>query len=187
MSAKESKPSRGKILIAQPFLNEEYFQRSVILLAEHNEEGTFGLVINKPLDFGLNDILPEFPDFTTGVYIGGPVKTDSVFFIHTLGEKIPKSMPIIDGLFWGGDIGVVEDLVHRKELKPDQIRFFLGYSGWSPLQLDKEIEEHTWVVSSARASMLLGTNPAQLWPKMVKRLGADYAEWVLYPTDPSLN
>ena len=187
MASKNIKPGRGTILIAQPFLNEDYFQRSVILLAEHNAEGTFGLVINKPLDVKLNDILPQFPDFTAGVYVGGPVQTESVFFIHSAGEKIPQSMPILDDLVWGGDIGVVEDLIHRGELAPEQIRFFLGYSGWSPQQLEQEIAQHTWVVSRAGASVLLNAAPSQLWQKMVRRLGPEYAEWVIYPTDPSLN
>lgn len=181
------KPATGKILISQPFLNEAYFQRAVILLAEHNEDGSFGLVMNKPLDLHLNEVLGDFPEFSAGIYIGGPVKTDSLFFIHTLGSKVPGSVKILDGLWWGGDIESVGDMILGKKILPDEIRFYLGYSGWGPQQLESELKEYSWVVSTAKAEMLLKTPAGKLWKTLVKKLGPDYSEWVNYPTDPSLN
>lgn len=182
-----SKPATGKILISQPFLNEAYFQRSVVLLAEHNEEGTFGLVMNKPLNVHLNEILSDFPEFAAGIYIGGPVKTDSLFFIHTLGSRVPNSVKIIEGLWWGGDIDLIGNLILEKKITAGQVRFYLGYSGWGPSQLENELLDFSWVVSSTNADVLLKTPPQNLWKKMVRKLGPDYAEWINYPTNPSLN
>jgi putative transcriptional regulator len=177
----------GSILISQPFLSEYYFRRSVVLLADHKEDGSFGLVMNKPVDMKLNELLDGFPDFNSKVYLGGPVSTENIYFIHTLGARIPASVPIIDGLYWGGDIDVVREMMLDGTLTPDQMRFYLGYAGWGPHQLEDELEEHSWVLSTARAENLLKTRPDQLWPSMVKKLGPDYSQWVNYPIDPSLN
>lgn len=184
---KPVKPGSGKVLVAAPFLNDFYFGRSVVLLADHSKEGSFGIVLNKPLDIRFNDILEEFPNFTAGVYVGGPVKSESLFFIHTLGESIPQSVRIIEGLYWGGDIDEVRSAIIEGRIKAGQIRFFLGYSGWAPRQLEQELEEHSWVVTQAKTKELLGTEPVQLWKNMVKRLGSEYSEWINYPIDPRMN
>ncbi|MCD4737049.1 MAG: YqgE/AlgH family protein, partial [Bacteroidales bacterium] len=81
----DTEPTKGKILISEPFLTDYYFKRSVVLLAEHNEDGSFGLILNKPVNLEFNDILKNFPTFHGQMFLGGPVKTDSLFFIHTLG------------------------------------------------------------------------------------------------------
>ncbi len=95
------KPAKGKILISEPFLIDYYFKRSVVLLAEHNEEGTFGLIINKPVDIALSDVLHDFPEFDSPVYLGGPVKTDSLYFIHTLGDRLENSLEITRRIILG--------------------------------------------------------------------------------------
>ena len=181
------KPGNGKVLIAAPFLNDFYFGRSVVLLADHTHEGSFGIVMNKPLDLRFNDIIEEFPAVDAGVFIGGPVKPDSLFFVHTLGDAIPQSVRILDGLFWGGDIDDIRTGIRENKIASSQIRFFLGYSGWGPKQLDKEMTAHSWVVSKAKSPELLNADPVQLWKKMVKGLGSEYAEWLSYPIDPRLN
>jgi putative transcriptional regulator len=180
-------PAPGSILISQPFMSEFYFRRSVVLLADHNDEGTFGLVMNKPIDMKFNELLLEFPTFDAGVFLGGPVQTDRLFFIHTLGDLIPASIKIIDGLFWGCDIDPVKELILTNKITPDQIRFYLGYAGWGPKQLEDELEEKSWVVSKSKAANLLKTKPDNMWAAMVKKLGPQYVEWINYPIDPSLN
>ncbi len=105
------RPSKGKILISEPLLSDNYFKRSVVLLAEHNEEGSFGIILNKPMDNKFNEILKDFPDFGGPLYLGGPVSNSSLFFIHTLGDVIENSQEIMDGLYWGGDIESVKELI----------------------------------------------------------------------------
>ena len=98
------KPGRGKILISEPLLMDYYFKRSVVLLAEHNDEGSFGVIMNKPLAVKLNEVVKDFPEFDSEIYLGGPVQSDSLFFIHTLGDKIEGSQEIIEGIYWGGEV-----------------------------------------------------------------------------------
>ncbi|HOY30924.1 MAG TPA: YqgE/AlgH family protein [Bacteroidales bacterium] len=185
-------PAQGKILVSEPFLKDFYFKRSIVLLAEHNDDGTFGLVLNKPTEIRLSEIINEksfhMPeDFDNYVYLGGPVKTDSLFFIHTRNDLIKDCVKIIDGLFWGGDIKHVNRLIESKVLSKNDIRFYLGYSGWEPKQLDRELNEHSWVVANTNADFLLKNPPETLWKNAVKLLGREYADWINYPIDPQLN
>jgi len=181
------KPSKGKLLISEPFLKDYYFKRSVVLLAEHNTEGSFGVIINKPVDIKFSKVVKDFPDFDCQLYLGGPVSTDSLFFIHTLGDKIDNSSEIIEGLYWGGDIEIVKEMIVLKQIDPSEIRFFIGYSGWDSQQLDKELEYHSWLVTRAKLIQIFGRNPDTLWTRIVKSLGENYALWVNFPNDPSLN
>lgn len=181
------KPSRGKILISEPLLMDYYFKRSVVLLAEHNDEGSFGVIMNKPLSVKLNEVVKDFPDFDCGIYLGGPVQSDSLFFIHTLGDKIVGSQEIIDGIYWGGEMEAIKEMIVLNLIKPDEIRFYIGYSGWSPKQLDEELVKNSWVVSLVKASYLLDTNPSALWKQSLEKLGENYSQWTKYPDDPMLN
>ena len=181
------KPTKGKILISEPFLVDYYFKRSVVLLAEHNEEGSFGLIVNKPVDIILSDIIQDFPIFDTPVYLGGPVKTDSLYFIHTLGEEIENSLEITNGLFWGGEIEHVKELITIGKIQPNDIKFFVGYSGWVPKQLDGELARNSWLVSNTSAKQVMRSNPENLWKDTVKDMGSEYAYWTNFPTDPAHN
>jgi putative transcriptional regulator len=181
------KPARGKILISEPLLLDYYFKRSVILLAEHNEEGSFGVIINKPVKARFNEVIRDFPEFNATLYLGGPVQGDSLFFIHTLGSKIENSYEVIDGLYWGGDIETVREMIALKVIGPGDIRFFVGYSGWAPQQLEGELERNSWVVSHLDAGKVMTSNPSMLWSQTLKDLGREYAYWTRFPDDPSLN
>ena len=180
-------PAKGKILISEPFLMDYYFKRAVVLLAEHNEEGSFGLILNKPVDVILSDVLQDFPIFDTPVYLGGPVKTDSLYFIHTLGEQIDNSLEIKEGLYWGGDIQVVKELITIGKIEPDEIKFFVGYSGWVSRQLEDELAKNSWLVSNIKAKQVMQENSEELWNSTIKQLGKDYAYWTNFPSDPSMN
>jgi len=185
-------PAQGKILVSEPFLQDFYFKRSIVLLAEHNEDGTFGLVLNKPTDIRLSEIINKESfrvpqDFDNFIYLGGPVKTDSLFFIHTRNDVIPNSFKIMEGLYWGGDIRHVNQLIEKKVLALNDIRFYLGYAGWEPKQLDRELKENSWVVANSSTEFLLKNPPESLWKNAVKMLGKEYAEWINYPIDPQLN
>lgn len=180
------KPKQGSILISEPSLRDFYFRQSVILLAEHNEDGTFGVIINKPIEARLKDFIQGFSGFNMPVYLGGPVKTDSVFFIHTHSE-IENSVPIMQGLYWGGDLDIVKNMIKHKSLSPDEIRFYIGYSGWSPNQLDRELKEKSWVLSQATVKEVITAHPENLWSNYLKNMGKDYAIWANFPADPAFN
>jgi putative transcriptional regulator len=187
IKANNLSPARGRILISEPFLYDFFFKRSVVLLAEHNEEGTFGVIVNKPLKAKFNDVIKDFPNFSSKVYLGGPVQNDSLFFIHTKGEEIEGSSEILPGLYWGGDIERVKDMISLKVLGPDDIRFYIGYSGWAPKQLEDELERNSWAVSSMGVKQLLQAKPAKLWTISLEQLGEDYTHWGNFPDDPTLN
>jgi putative transcriptional regulator len=180
------KPKQGIILISEPSLRDFYFRQSVVLLAEHNAEGSFGVIINKPVDANIKDVMKGFSGNNMPVFLGGPVKTDSLFFIHTRND-IANSIPIMDGLYWGGDINVVKAMMKLREISPSEIRFFIGYSGWSPQQLDREISEKSWVLSQTTAGEVITDHPENLWSNYLKSMGKDYAIWANFPADPSLN
>ena len=181
------KPGKGKLLISEPFLLDYYFKRSVVLLAEHNEEGSFGIIMNKPVSAKFNEIVKNFPEFNAQLYLGGPVKSDSLFFIHTLGDRIEGSLEIIDGLYWGGNIEAIKEMITLNILNPADIRFYIGYSGWNANQLDAELKRNSWVVSRAKVDQLLNTQPNKLWSLSLQNLGKEYALWTNFPSDPSMN
>jgi putative transcriptional regulator len=187
MKPLDIKPAQGTILISEPFLKDYYFRRSVVLLAEHDDSGSFGLIINKPIELKLNEIIKDFPAFDAQVYIGGPVKTDSLFVLHTLGNKIEGSSKIIPGLYWGGDIDMIKSLIENKKISNEEIHFYIGYCGWEAKQLDRELEENSWVVSKAKNRQLLFDHPENMWKNILKSMGQEYASWVNYPLDPMMN
>ncbi|MDP2423123.1 MAG: YqgE/AlgH family protein [Bacteroidales bacterium] len=180
-------PAMGCILISEPFMHDFYFRRSVVLLADHSHEGTFGLIINKPVDLMFNDIIKGFPQYNGKLYLGGPVKTSNLYFIHTLGDQIEGSTKIIDGLYWGGDVEAVKEMLTINQLNNQNIRFFIGYAGWVSKQLDRELDENSWVVADSDAATLLNTDPDVLWRHSVKSLGKQFAMWANYPIDPLMN
>jgi len=160
--SKKIKPAPGRLLISEPSLQDFYFRQSVILLAEHNEQGSFGLIVNKPIQAKLNEVTGDFPDFDAEMFLGGPVKTENIFYIHTVGEFIQNSIKIMDGLYWGGDIEMIKEMMILRQLTSKDIRFFVGYSGWESRQLDRELKEKSWVVSTAKADLVIQTNPGKL-------------------------
>ncbi|MFA6923791.1 MAG: YqgE/AlgH family protein [Bacteroidales bacterium] len=187
MSKAYTEPVKGRLLLSEPFLNDFFFKRSVILLAEHNEEGSYGLIINKPANVKIKEILPDFPEFDASVYIGGPVKTDSLFFIHTLGSQIANSELIVEGIYWGGNFDDLKKLISDNNILPTEIKFFIGYSGWTPKQLEKELKENSWVITDSDKTQIMKTDNSDLWNNVVKSMGKEYAVWVNYPVHPSLN
>ncbi|MCF8367819.1 MAG: YqgE/AlgH family protein [Bacteroidales bacterium] len=181
------KPSRGRILISEPFLLDYYFKRSVVLLAEHNDEGSFGLILNKPVDMLLSDVIKDFPKFDAPIYLGGPVKTENLYFIHTLGNIIEESLEILEGLYWGGDIDHIKELISIGRLGPSQIKFFVGYSGWVSKQLDSELSRNSWVVSNINLKTVMDEDTESMWDTTLLELGGDYSYWTKFPSDPAFN
>lgn len=181
-------PKKGTLLIAEPsIIGDVSFNRSVVLLADHTEEGSIGFIINKPLDFKLSDLLPEvFKDVQ--VYNGGPVEQDNLYFIHTTPELIPGSVEISSGIYWGGDFTVVSELINQGYISTDTIRFFLGYSGWGANQLLEELEANSWViVENNYKQKIIGKCYNSIWKEKMIELGGDYVLWSNAPENPSYN
>lgn len=175
------------LLVSEPFMMDPNFRRTVVLLAEHDEKGTVGFVLNKVLDLQPKDAISDFPDYDHSLILGGPVQKDNLFFIHKYGKKIPGTLEITKGLYWGGDYDVVKELVKSGDLHPGNIRFFVGYSGWEGGQLEKELETNSWIVSPVMLSDIFETPADLLWKEVLRRMGKDYAVVADLPEDPSLN
>lgn len=181
------KPGPGKILVAEPFMNDYYFKRSVVLLADHSDDGSFGIIVNKPLKLKIQDVHTDIRSFAAPIHLGGPVHNDRIFFTHTLGNEIDGSIEILDGLYWGGDLNQIKSLIAAGVLTPNQVRFYLGYSGWSPNQLNQELKRNSWLVGRVSTTFLLQNPPNELWNKAVESLGSNYAHWTKFPVEPSQN
>ena len=180
-------PVIGDVLISEPFMNDFYFRRSVILLIDHNEEGSLGVIFNKRLTIPFNEIVQGFPEFNADVYLGGPVETDRIFFIHTVGEMIPDSHLISNGLYWSGNISVLKSMIKMDLIKPHEVRFYVGYAGWDGGQLRNELKANTWVVGRFTSKQLLRTMPGKMWSDFVKQIGKRYTLWDKFPVNPSDN
>lgn len=182
------KPKKGKLLIAEPALSGDVsFNRSVVLIAEHNDEGSVGFILNKPLEYNINDLVSEIVHPFL-VYNGGPVEQDNLYFIHKVPHLINNSIEISDGIFWGGDFDTTVELINNGMISESDIRFFLGYSGWSSLQLDQELSSKSWVVvKNEYQSEIIQKSTTAIWKEKMLQLGGDYLLWSNAPENPSLN
>jgi putative transcriptional regulator len=181
------KPTKGRLLIAEPsILNDRSFNRSVVLITEHSSiSGSIGFIMNKPMKYKVSDLVPEIDcDFT--IYKGGPVSQENLYFIHTVPNLIPESIEITKGIYWGGNFNSVTKLLVDKVISTKDIRFFLGYSGWSENQLSEELTEDSWLVIENSYSNILTTN-SSIWKNKLMELGGDYQIWANAPKNPALN
>ena len=178
----------GKFLIATPsIIGDANFQRSVVLLVDQKESGTVGFILNKKLDYTLDEVMDGIA-IKVPVYFGGPVEQDSLFFIHRAADLIPNSIPINKDFYWSGDYKTVIELINSKKLEEDQIRFFLGYTGWGEKQLEEEIESESWILGDASLESKWIKNPSSyLWRDQMNALGGKYLIWSNAPENPSWN
>lgn len=183
-----SEPQKGNLLIAEPALTGDVsFNRSVVLLAEHNEEGSVGFILNKPLNYSMSDLVDEI-EVPFPVFNGGPVEQDNLYFIHNVPHLISDSIEISDGIFWGGDFDTTVTLINTGQISQNDIRFFLGYSGWASLQLNQELLSKSWIVTSNKyESDIIRKSTQAFWKEKMMELGGDYMLWSNAPENPSLN
>lgn len=181
-------PKKGKLLIAEPALTGDVsFNRSVVLLAEHNEEGSVGFILNKPLDYDISDLVAEI-NVPFKVFNGGPVEQDNLYFIHKVPDLIEGSIEISDGIYWGGDFENTIKLINDLTITESDIRFFLGYSGWDSLQLNQELTSKSWVVANNEyESSIIEKSSSAFWKEKMIELGGDYLIWSNAPENPILN
>ena len=182
-------PAQGSILISEPFLQDAYFQRSVVLLVEHNTQGSMGFVLNKKTDLIVNTFFPELEEYPEiPIYLGGPVSANRLFFIHSLGYLIePDSVKIKDRLYFDGDFEALKRYMQNGHSIEGKVKFFLGYSGWTEGQLGNEINKNSWVVSHAAKENVLLADGESFWKNSLEQLGSNYEAWTKYPKDPYLN
>jgi len=180
-------PGKGRLLLSEPLMGDYYFGRAVILLVEHDDEGTFGVVLNKPLKHKFNSVVKDFPDFDASIFLGGPVEPNNLFFIHTIGDIVEGSVEIGSGIYWGGDIEIIKDMIKYGSITSSDIRFSIGYSGWSPNQLQNELKKNSWVVSPDLNNNILTMETKTMWKQLLSPLGNKYKYWPNFPSDPGLN
>ncbi|QOR75065.1 MAG: YqgE/AlgH family protein [Thermoflavifilum sp.] len=181
-------PANGTFLIADPFLKDPNFARTVVLLCEHQAEGSFGFVINRPFEQTLNELLPGTEDLQPiPLYFGGPVQLDTVHFIHQYPDVIEDGYEVGEGIYWGGNFEQTLELIRIGVIDLKKIKFFIGYSGWGSGQLEAELEEHSWIVSPAHPELIFDTRQETVWKQSLRELGDEYALMANFPIDPSLN
>ena len=165
----DTKPEKGFVLVSEPFLQDIYFKRSVVLITEHNEEGTMGFVLNNPIKSGISEILSDFPEINSLVGIGGPVHTDIIHYLHTAGDLVPGSVHVMEDLYTGGDFEVLRSLVSENLIKHQEIRFFIGLSSWYAGQLERELSEDAWMVTSLDRDSIMNIGDGKLWEQVLKK------------------
>jgi len=180
-------PMKGRILISEPFLTDNYFKRSIVLLTDHSAEGSVGFVLNKPVNMKAHEIMSEFPASDVIVSLGGPVQTNTLHYLHTMGELIPGSMKVLGNISWGGEFDVVKRLLEAGTLHNENVRFFLGYSGWQANQLDAELNDNAWIVSEIKPEEVMSPMNKHFWNQRLKQMGNKYRMWSNFPENPQMN
>lgn len=180
-------PAQNTLLIADPFLKDPNFMRTVVFMCRHSEEGSFGFVLNKLFEQTLDELINGLEGIELPVYYGGPVQTDTVHYIHQYPDLIPDSYKISEDIHWGGDFEVLKSLLNNHELDPAKIKFFIGYSGWDKDQLVAELSEKSWLTATATRKLIFDTSADEVWKESLRHLGGKYEMMINYPIDPQLN
>lgn len=185
-------PARGSLLVAKPTVQDYMFGRTVIMVVDHDSEnGTMGLIVNKLSGLLLHDVLPDAASLGIDIplYVGGPVHTDMLFILHTLGEQlIPDSLQVARGLYFGGDYDAMKAYIADGGSVEGRVKFILGYSGWEGGQLESEIERHDWaVLKRMETGQVMLAEEDALWREAVAQFGDKYHLWQNWPRDVHQN
>ena len=179
---------RGKLLLAAPVLKDPNFDRTVVFIAEHSEDGAMGIVLNRPSEAPVAEAIPELSWVADAgaesVYVGGPVAPNGVIVLAEWEDPSQAVVLVADDLgFVPGDAedsGALEAAVRRA-------RVYAGHAGWGPGQLEQELDEEAWIVESPLRDDLFSDDPAGLWAAVLRRKGREFALLSTMPPDPSLN
>jgi putative transcriptional regulator len=178
---------KGRLLLSEPYLADPNFERTVILLTEHNDEGSVGFILNKPSESRISEVMEDLKGLDAQIFIGGPVQQDTLHFIHRYGD-LEDAIELENGLYWGGNFEQLISMVDTGQSSVTEIKFFLGYSGWSPDQLEDELKLNSWIVSDRVSNELIfETLPDQMWKKAMQELGGRFSVYSNYPADPRMN
>lgn len=177
----------GSFVLSQPFLADDVFKRTVCLMCAHSkEEGSFGFILNKPTEFVVSDFIEELDELAMPVYFGGPVASDSLYFVHDNSLQIEDAQEILPGVYWGGDFQQMIEKLKTAESSHKRFKFILGYSGWDPGQLRKELIEDSWIVAKGTANEVFSSSD-DLWKEIMNDLGDLYHHLASLPERPELN
>ncbi|MEO8823712.1 MAG: YqgE/AlgH family protein [Ginsengibacter sp.] len=180
-------PDKGTLLIANPFLKDPNFSRTVIFLCENVKEGTFGFVLNKQFSQTLDQLISDLEMPAFPVFSGGPVQLDSLHFLHQYPDLINGGVEVFNGVYWGGNFESLQIHLKNNDISKNKIRFFVGYSGWTEGQLDMEMKENSWITAKATRKLIFETSAADAWKESLNVLGGDYKMMANFPIDPQLN
>lgn len=181
------KPDKGRLLISEPYLPDPNFERTIILLCENNEEGSFGFVLNKPSLANVSEVMDGIKNYNSPAMVGGPVQQDTLHYLHRF-PTLEESVEILEGVFWGGNFEKLLFLLDTKQMAHKDIKFFLGYSGWTPGQLEEELAQDSWIVSDqVKEELIFDTPPDSMWKKTLTIMGGRFSVYSNYPKDPRLN
>ena len=180
-------PEKGRLLISEPYLPDPNFERTIILLCENNEDGSFGFVLNKPSLANVNEVMEDIKNYESPAMVGGPVQQDTLHYIHRL-ASLEDAVEISPGIFWGGNFEKLLFLLETRQMPHKDIKFFLGYSGWTAGQLEEELEQDSWIVSDhVSEELIFDTAPESMWKKTLTIMGGRFSVYSNYPKDPRLN
>jgi putative transcriptional regulator len=135
----------------------------------------------------IGDLIEDFPEFESEVFFGGPVQTDTIHYVHSVGDLLEGSRLVVDGIYWGGDFEKLKFLITSKLILPDNIRFFVGYSGWSEGQLNDEMVYGSWVLADMDANYLFKSKPKNLWKQVMYNKGNTFTVIAQMPDSFTLN
>lgn len=180
-------PAAGILLIADPFLKDPNFLRTVVLLCEHREQESFGFVLNKQIEQTLDQLIPDLEGHCLPVYYGGPVQMNTIHFLHQYPDLIPESVKVSNDIYWGGNFETVTALIKNNSIDHHKIKFFIGYSGWGHEQLAGELKEKSWLTVSANHRLVFNTGHNEIWKGSLQELGGEYEMMINFPIDPQLN
>jgi putative transcriptional regulator len=181
---------KGSLLIANPVLPDPNFSRTVILLCDHDEQGSFGLVINRSTQLKAPDLFLNInilKSYNEKIYLGGPVSQSMVFFLCRSPSAAGKLDEICSGVYLGSNLETLKSLYSSLENPEQDIRFYLGYSGWSGGQLAEEMEQNSWLVQRANEQFIFLDSENLIWPKAVNSLGEKYQYLMKAPVNPQWN
>lgn len=178
---------QGQILIAHPLLYDGFFNRSVVYLTNHGEEGALGFCMNFKTQFVLRDVRPQVVNGNFPIFEGGPVAKNQLFFLHTLGHDLPDAIHVSNNIFFGGDFNQLLHQIEHGKVKSNEVRFFAGYSGWSDMQLEGEIENRHWLINTPSDAGFFTNQPEELWGIQLAEVKGSYSIFADFGSDPSMN
>ena len=179
-------PRRGLFLIASPALRDPNFVRTVVLLIDHNSNGSLGLIVNRRTDLSIDDVFGSDLEIDRKIHFGGPVESNRLFVLHRHSDPPPDSHEVCTGVHFGGDLDSISAEA-RSRSDPDAFRGYLGCAGWGEGQLEQELSHDSWILLPATADRVFDPDPEGLWSHLLSEMGGDYLLYSMMPPDPDLN
>ena len=180
------KPQKGRLLLAEPFMNDDHFSRSVIYMCEHDKTGSYGFILNNKLNIKLDEIIPDIKIPNINVYYGGPVHSSNLFFLHQLGDIINSSVKLSDNIWISGDFNQIIEFMNMGILDINKIKFFLGYAGWTKNQLETEFDSNSWIAIDLKKENIFCKND-DLWKEVLSNRGGKLKAIANFPINPTDN